>query len=174
MPLVRCSDCDAHVSSRAKVCPRCGRPLTRPSVRSWLVLGCLGLLLFAPFLAMLFEGITGNRRLKLGNVANTRTTTTLSVDEKRLGAEPIYCPGAGIKGQGLFTDPVPCAVELYLGPRLNDPASFQSDGCNVTAGEDAWIADCRFRAKNRFGGMVLQRYKFWIRNNQLLRAEELG
>jgi len=98
--------------------------------------------------------------------------TTPSADETRLGKEPGYCPGRGLKHLGLFVKGPPCAVELYLGRVLDDPRSFEPVGrCAVAPGKVAWVVDCSYRARNAFGAMILKRQRFLVRDDVLLKVE---
>lgn len=57
--MVTCKDCRGAVSSSAKQCPQCGRPIPHTSVVTW---GCLGLLVFGlvGVLPAVCSGVTSN------------------------------------------------------------------------------------------------------------------
>lgn len=56
------------------------------------------------------------------------------------------------------------AAKYYLEERLNDPDSFKPDGCTDPrlTRRACWVTTCRFRAKNGFGGMIVQTMRFSI------------
>jgi len=73
----------------------------------------------------------------------------------------------------MFTVPPPCPVAAYLAKTLKDPDSFKLDKCEVSAGPTAWIADCVFRARNSFGGVNREHWRFMMKGNVLLDAKKI-
>lgn len=67
--------------------------------------------------------------------ASAPPPTTPSADETRLGKEPGYCPGRGLKHLGLFAKGPPCAVELYLGSLTTQVASNPLGGAQWRPGK---------------------------------------
>lgn len=98
---------------------------------------------------------------------------SLKVALDKLGKQPGYCPGLALKGSRLGSHPPPCAVGMYLAKTLNDPNSFQSEGCDVGISGESWVANCTFRARNAFGALVQQTWRFTIKNDQVINAQQL-
>ena len=56
------------------------------------------------------------------------------------------------------------AAKHYLEDHLNDPDSFKAVGCTepTLTKSACWVTNCQFRAKNAFGGMIVQTMQFSI------------
>lgn len=56
------------------------------------------------------------------------------------------------------------AAKHYLEDHLNDPDSFKAVGCTEPSltKSSCWVTKCQFRAKNAFGGMIVQTMQFSI------------
>jgi hypothetical protein len=72
------------------------------------------------------------------------------------------------------------AVERYLKPRLNDPDSLDMANCTMPVVDGAyWRTACAYRAKNAFGGLVLDGKVFYIQagglagEGQVVKVEDL-
>jgi len=78
------------------------------------------------------------------------------------------------------TDP-PVAVQLWVKASLKDPDSYQHERCGPVAPEGAyWTVKCSYRARNSFGGVVLEAQRFFIRGGdgpggvgQVIRADSV-
>ena len=60
-------------------------------------------------------------------------------------------------------------VQVYLKRTLTDPEGFRMDGCTspeLKAG--SWVVDCKYIARNGFGGLVRSGATFYIRNNAVV------
>lgn len=65
-------------------------------------------------------------------------------------------------------------VEIYLSRVLNDPGSYEHQTCSDVVGTgNFWVVECSYRARNRFGAMVLDAQRFFIRHGQVVRAKPL-
>jgi len=85
--------------------------------------------------------------------------------EKRIGKYP----------QVSSWDGVPYAAERYIKSIAKDPDSVEFDGCNkIRFSDDGWVTSCKVRAKNSFGGYVLNVYKFTINHNRVINAENIN
>jgi hypothetical protein len=81
--------------------------------------------------------------------------------ERRRGPEPGYM---GIK------QPV-WPVKAYLERNLKDPDSLQFiDWSSATPVDDYWVVRCKYRAKNSFGGYVIEERLFYIQQSQVVKV----
>ncbi|XXJ19983.1 hypothetical protein ACR42D_10640 [Desulfovibrio caledoniensis] len=63
-------------------------------------------------------------------------------------------------------------VERYLKSRLKDPGSLEWNGCTeVYTNNLGWLVGCQYRAKNSFGGYVIEQYWFTIKNGRVVKME---
>jgi hypothetical protein len=57
----------------------------------------------------------------------------------------------------------PIAVKMYLEEVAKDPDSLKMDRCtDFRADGPSWVVECRYRAKNSFGGMNVEAQRFFI------------
>ena len=83
--------------------------------------------------------------------------------ERRRGKEPGYM---GIK------EPV-WPVRAYLEGNLKDPDSLQYiKWSHATPVDDYWLVRCKYRAKNSFGGYVVEERLFYIQQSQVVKVTE--
>lgn len=196
MALISCPECSRAISDSALACPHCGKPAAVKAAAPTIAAmagqaasahappknGCGTLLMIFILLPLFLAGgcvllLAGLGGVKRAGLVATPTPRALSADEQRLGMKPGYCPGRYLKSVGALRgeDAPPCVVELLLSRTLNDPGSFKMDSlCKVSAGDSAWIASCTYRAKNAFGGYVLQTTEFHIRNGQIVDVKNLS
>ena len=77
MALVRCRDCNAGVSSQAKICPHCGRPIpSRRSVSEGFVV-CTGLILIIGMCAYMAQETEPTSSVKFKPSAKKRVLSLL-------------------------------------------------------------------------------------------------
>ncbi len=59
-------------------------------------------------------------------------------------------------------------VERYLRRTLNDPDSYAHDSCGPVEGVGQfWAVSCSFRARNGFGGMIRQTWRFYVQGGEV-------
>jgi tetratricopeptide (TPR) repeat protein len=81
--------------------------------------------------------------------------------ERRRGPSPGYM---GIK------EPV-WPVKVYLESSLKDPDSLQYiDWSSAAPVDDYWVVRCKYRAKNSFGGYVVEERLFYIQQSQVVKV----
>ena len=70
-------------------------------------------------------------------------------------------------------DGVPYSVERYVEKAAKDPDSVDFVSCtSTTYSEKGWHTTCQFRARNGFGGMSLEQWKFTIKHGQVIQANK--
>ena len=82
--------------------------------------------------------------------------------EKKIGKQPVVSPWDG----------VPYIAERYIKSIAKDPDSVKFDGCSdLRFSNNGWVTSCKVRAKNSFGGYVLNIYTFTISHNRVIDAK---
>lgn len=135
MSLVRCHSCNKKISNAATSCPGCGEP--RPD-GGWKKpnTGVLGW----AFVLVLLMALAG----KCGS---DQPATTASKSPEKPREAVVNSPWDGSVWQ----------VERYLERNLKDPDSFEAiDWFPVVKSDGAYLVRCRYRAKNSFGGFVIE------------------
>lgn len=85
--------------------------------------------------------------------------------EKRIGKAPELD----------IWDGVPYIVEDYIKSIAKDPDSVKFAGCSELGfSNNGWITSCKVRAKNSFGGYVVDIYRFTIKHNRVVNAKSLN
>lgn len=142
MSLITCKECSHQISKTAKFCPNCGAKNKQPP-------GCLsviiiGLILF--FVIGVFVSISD---------ANSSTTSTRSSVRR----EAVYNSSDG----SVFE------VKVFLRKTLKDPKSYDpmAWGKVVKNKDGSFYVVHRYRAKNSFGGYVIEQkiFRFDRRGN---------
>lgn len=93
------------------------------------------------------------------------------INEQRRAAQAKLDAEANLRGpqpiQSSWDGDV-LAVRHYLKEVLKDPDSYQADGCTKPRAEGAfWVVECKYRAKNSFGALVLEVKRFFIQSGGL-------
>ena len=92
-------------------------------------------------------------------------------------AEELRGPEPTQQGDGSYQ-----AVDEYLANLLKDPDSYKTQGCTrAVYTNSVWVTECRYRAKNSFGGFAQERRRFYIDGNggiahegNVVKAEKLA
>lgn len=142
MALKKCKECGNDVSSKADKCPNCGAPTKPKSI------GCGGLLLIIIIIGIFGSIIGGN---------DTKSTKTKSSSTPKKPTEIV---------SNSAWDGSVYQVERYLKNNLKDPDSFEaiewSPVSKVNLPTHKYIVRCKYRAKNSFGGYVIDNQLFYL------------
>jgi hypothetical protein len=174
MSLIKCPECSKKVSDKAISCPDCGYPirqenndclplpkssyqitrLTTPDQSSSVLSkGSKAVILFFVTFSLLSVLLMAVIEPEITKETYPKASKPLSPDEKRLGKIPF--------GEAV--------VSVYLKQSLNDPSSLKDLNCGrITAGSSAWEIDCKYRAKNSFGGYVVENRRFLLKGNNVV------
>jgi hypothetical protein len=137
MALVKCRECSAKVSTKAKACPSCGAPLSTMTVTEATRSGC-GFLVFLFFLLCAWAVWWSSTSLPPSR--SEPRNNLFSVED---GSHPE-------------------TVRL-IKAKMNDPNSFEHVETRYRDKGKYLIVVCEFRGKNAFGGVITQkvRVKMW-------------
>jgi predicted Zn finger-like uncharacterized protein len=143
--IVNCLVCKKEISKNATSCPHCGEPLKKEQAKEvskeekdLQKFGC-GCLLLIPgcfFIFLIYAMLTGS------NSTTQNDTSSKTVSNNALDGS-VY------------------QVEMYLNKTLKDPDSFQAiEWSPVQETDTGYIVRCKYRAKNSFGGYVIENQIF--------------
>lgn len=135
--LINCKACGAKVSKNAPTCPGCGEPVKKKSNEDgcWALI-ILGIFVFFIYLAMSEDG-------------NEESQIPLTAAEQR---------AQQIESQFSAWDGAHHHLERLVKANLKDPDSYQHIKTTYRdSGSDAILVEMHYRAKNSFGGYVVDR-----------------
>lgn len=189
-----CPRCKSANLDAANFCQSCGGPLraSAPAARkSTSTPGCIAVAVAGMLVccggSMLLNVISGD------GVPHTEARPSPSPSPKKVAVKPkttatpkaTLAPeeqafrarcGASVTEDGWYGGYKP--ITSYLKDHLHDPGSYELVSCSVPARDTVtvggcYMIECRFRAKNRFGALALNRYIFEIANDRVTNATDV-
>ena len=137
--LIICNDCRESVSKNADTCPHCGSPIKKQKNKGFGV----GKILLSIFGVMLLIGIFSTDN-------DTQEVVTDSIAKNSVVRNSEW-------------DGSVRQVERYLKNNLKDPDSYESiEWSPVTEAGEGHIVRVKYRAKNSFGGYVVENKVFLL------------
>ncbi len=146
--IINCSACKKEISKNAKSCPHCGEPIKikkelSKEEKDMQKFGC-GCLLLIPscfFIFLVYAMVTGT-------TSTTQSSTSSKTVSNSAWDGSVY------------------QVERYLKRYLKEPDSFQAiEWSPVQETDTGYIVRCKYRAKNSFGGYVIENQIFTLNRN---------
>ena len=140
MALIKCLECSHEISDKAKSCPKCGYELNVPRKKS--IRGCSSLIgyVLIGFLALAIIGM-------IFSDDNDATETKEIVTNSPFDASVIQ-------------------IENYLKSTLRDPDSYEgidwSEVQIVNLPQHKYVVRHKYRAKNGFGGYIIENQLFYL------------
>jgi len=141
-------ECGHEVSSSANACPQCGAPVKKSKMKAQFKPGCLG---WVVILFILFA-VAGSMNDK--NDKNNQTKTVRKTQDVKKVCSSYNSPWDGSVS----------SVKIYLEKMLRDPDSFDAIEWSPISelGDGRCIVRCKYRAKNSFGGYVIENRIFYL------------
>lgn len=139
MALIKCPECKQDISDSAKACPNCGH-----SKKERKTLGCGALIL------VLIVGV-----YILGTFSPTTTTTTATTPVPEKPKTPEQIRKDKIEYAFNLSDGSQRKLVSHVKQSLKDPKSFEHIETKYYDKKDYLMVIMRYRAKNSFGGYVV-------------------
>lgn len=139
MAMKPCKECGQEVSTKATKCPGCGAPLKRKPI------GCFGAILIVLLAVALITPFIGDRAAPGGSAATPAVPKT-----------PEQLRDDQITGQFSAWDGSHLSLTRSVKQALNDPKSFEHIETTYGDRGEFILVRMKFRAKNAFGGYVVQ------------------
>lgn len=132
-----CRDCGYPVSKHAEICPHCGKAM-RAKHKSRVSLVLAGLLVLISVVAIVYTSRNMDVYAPKGKFATAGTHQFETVSNSAWDSSVWQ-------------------VEKWLKKNLKDPGSFEAiEWSPVAKTADGFVVRCKYRAKNSFGGYVIE------------------
>lgn len=150
MGMTKCKACKQPISKAAKACPNCGEPQ-----KQGMGFGRLLLVALVLFGALMYLVATSNHD---GSVGAQKTPG--AAPSKNVDVVSNYAWDGSV-----------LQVERYLKKTLKDPDSFEAmEWSSVKKIETGFAVRCKYRAKNSFGGYVIENQIFTMNTQGVVLA----
>lgn len=164
MAMIRCGECGNPVSNIAPTCPNCGAPVSRAAKKAARKgnkeIGCFGSIFIIVVVVIIAAKIVGGGSPATRNPgpgAGPGTGSASSAPAKPKTAEEIR--QEKIERQFSAWDGAHLKLERSVEDSLKDPDSYEHIETRYGIKGDRLTVVMTFRAKNSFGGYVVQQAK---------------
>lgn len=167
MALVKCKECGAQVSTKARTCPSCGsptrKPLTMLAFLGYTILGFALLGVVASFVEKHEASLTpAQRQARDQERAKQRTEAEKREAEAKAAANEKAC-----------SNDVPAYVmaQSFVEARLKAPSTAKFPAITANGVQTEYLGNCTHKivgyvdAQNGFGAMLRTRYSVKLKND---------
>lgn len=146
MALTPCPECGAPISKKARACPSCGATVRRTNLLTKLLAGLFGITLVISIVA----AIDDDEQAQATASAEAQRRAALSPEQRN--AEDQAAQAAKAAAELRFQRAHLAAITVKRS--LKDPDSLKWE--HIYTNDDASVVCLRYRAKNSFGGYVIE------------------
>jgi hypothetical protein len=164
MALVKCHECGHSISNKAPRCPHCG--VKRRTPTSFVTKMAAGFIAFSVLIGVI-GAITAEHDAKKTAQAEAARRAGLTPEQKAAEAQAAKAKKtADAEAEALMSAVYTC--RMFIRQRLKDPESVKwahlGDETPRQKNKDgSFTADLSLRARNSFGGLVLETYQCQVR-----------
>ncbi len=166
MALIACPECKKKISDTAGSCPNCGYKITPEKVteikkqeqqaQKGCTIGCLSIIVI--FFALFLFGVFSSPSTSSSDSTRRRKSSTSSSRE--------VVENSGWDGSVL-------QVKSWLKSNLKDPGSLEFVEWSAVqkTSDGGFMVRVKYRAKNSFGGYVVENKIFYLNSNGSIKSE---